>query len=92
MRLHLKTDDGALILMRYQGLRHGPAEVMRRLDAGHAVDPAEYYFRINPMFETASETHGWLNRILAVGAGHRPLDGPVYSLFEAALGSKRDQG
>jgi hypothetical protein len=82
VRLHLRTDDGALIVMRYQGLRHGPAEVMRRLAAGEAVDPADYYFRINPMFETASEPYGWLNRILAIGAGHRLLDGPVYNLFE----------
>jgi hypothetical protein len=82
VRLHLKTDDGALIVMRYQGLRHGPAEVMRRLAAGEAVDPADYYFRINPMFETASEPYGWLNRILAIGTGHRLADGPVYNLFE----------
>lgn len=82
VRLHLKTGDGALIVMRYQGLRHGPEAVMRRLAAGEAVDPADYYFRINPVFETASETHGWLNRILAIGTGHRFADGPVYNLFE----------
>jgi hypothetical protein len=82
VRLHLKTDDGALIVMRYQGLRHGPAEVMRRLAAGEAVDPADYYFRINPMFETGSGPYGWLNRILAIGTGHRLADGPVYNLFE----------
>jgi hypothetical protein len=82
VRLHLKTDDGALIVTRYQGLRHGPAEVMRRLAAGEAVDPADYYFRINPVFETASERYGWLNRILAIGTGHRFPDGPVYNLFE----------
>jgi hypothetical protein len=82
VRLHLRTDDGALILMRYQGLRHGPAEAMRRIAAGEVVDPADYYFRINPMFETASETYGWLNRILAIGAAYRLPDGPVYNLFE----------
>ena len=82
VRLHLKTDDGALILVRYRGLRHGPAEVMQRLASGEPVDPGEYYFRINPMFETASETYGWLNRILAIGTGHRFSDGPIYNLFE----------
>jgi hypothetical protein len=82
VRLHLKTDDGALILVRYQGLRHGPAAVMQRLAAGEPVDPGEYYFRINPTFETASETYGWLNRILAIGTGHRFSDGPIYNLFE----------
>lgn len=82
VRLHLKTDDGALIVTRYQGLRHGPADVMRKIAAGELVDPADYYFRTNPVFETASEKYGWLNRILAIGTGHRFPDGPVYNLFE----------
>ena len=82
VRLNLRTDDGALIGMTYRGLRHGPAEVLARLDKGEAVDPADYYFRVAPMFETASETYGWLNRILAVGLGHRFADGPIYNLFE----------
>ncbi len=82
VRLHLRTDDGALIVTRYQGLRHGPVEVMRKLAAGETVDPEDYYFRINPVFETASETYGWLNRILAIGIGARYADGPIYNLFE----------
>src|SRR5581483_1685892 len=48
VRLHLRTGDGALILARYRGLRHGPPDAMRRLAAGEVVDPADYYFRINP--------------------------------------------
>jgi hypothetical protein len=34
------------------------------------------------MFETASETYGWLNQIIAIGVGHRFPQGPVYSVFE----------
>jgi hypothetical protein len=34
------------------------------------------------MFETAAATYDWLNRVLAVGIGHRRPDGPVYSVFE----------
>lgn len=82
VRLHLKADDGALILMNYLGLRHGPHDVMERLGRGEPVDPASYYFRIAPRFETASDRYGWLNRILAIGLGHRLPDGPVYNLFE----------
>ncbi|KAA0697350.1 DUF3237 domain-containing protein [Neorhizobium sp. P12A] len=81
-RLTLETDDGALICMTYHGLRHGPPEVMARIEQGLTVDPASYYFRINPMFETASQKYGWLNRILAIGAGHRFEDGLVYNVFE----------
>jgi hypothetical protein len=82
VRLVLKTRDDALIGMTYQGLRHGPSEVMARLDKGEAVDPASYYFRINPLFETAAATYDWINRIVAVGIGHRRADGPIYSIFE----------
>jgi hypothetical protein len=82
VRLVLKTNDGALIGMTYRGLRHGPPEVMARIDKGEAVDASSYYFRINAQFEAATGTYDWLNRVLAVGIGHRRADGPVYSLFE----------
>lgn len=82
VRLLLQADDGALIGMSYQGLRHGPASVIERLETGEAVDPASYYFRISPLFETAAPAYDWLNRIVAIGVGHRRVDGPVYSVFE----------
>jgi hypothetical protein len=82
VRLVLKTRDDALIGMTYQGLRHGPPDVVARIERGEAVDPASYYFRINPLFETAAATYDWINRILAIGIGHRQAGGPVYSVFE----------
>lgn len=82
VRLVLKTKDDALVAMTYRGVRYGPAEVIKRMEMGEAVDPSSYYFRINPMFETAASTYDWLNRVLAVGIGHRRPDGPVYSVFE----------
>ena len=82
VRLTLKTNDGHLIGMTYRGLRHGPAAVLDRLNRGEPVDPSEYYFRIAPFFETASDKYGWLNRIVAVGLGHRLPEGPVYRVFE----------
>jgi hypothetical protein len=82
VRLVLKTHDDAMIAMTYRGVRHGPADVIQRMERAETVDPASYYFRINPMFETAAATYDWLNRVLAVGIGHRRSDGPVYSVFE----------
>ena len=82
VRLVLKTDDDALITMSYRGVRHGPADVIQRMERGEAVDPSLYYFRIIPMFETAARRYDWLNRIVAVGSGYRRSDGPLYSLFE----------
>ena len=82
VRIVLETDDGAAIGMTYRGMRHGPATVMERLNRGENVDPAEYYFRTAVAFETAAAKYDWLNRIIAIGTGSRPPEGPVYDIFE----------
>ena len=82
VRLVLKTKDDALIGMTYRGLRHGPADVIERIERGEVVDPVSYYFRINPLFETAAPQYDWINRVIAVGVGHRLVDAAVYSVFE----------
>jgi hypothetical protein len=68
--------------MTYQGLRHGPPDVTARIEKGEAVDPASYYFRTNPLFETAAPKYDWINRVVAIGIGHRLAGGPIYSIFE----------
>jgi hypothetical protein len=82
VRLVLKTIDGALIGMTYRGVRHGPPDVVARLEKGEVVDPATYYFRIAPLFETASAEYAWINNVVAVGVGQRLAAGPLYSIFE----------
>ena len=82
VRLVLETEGGDLIGMTYKGYRHGPRETLARLDRGDAVDPSEYYFRLAPFFETASERIAWLNQTITVATGHRFPDGPLYSVFE----------
>jgi hypothetical protein len=82
VRLVLKTSDGALIVMTYQCLRAGPPEIIKKLDKGEPVDPTSYYFRMNPVFETSAPKYDWMNRIIAVGMGHRLADGPLYNIFE----------
>jgi hypothetical protein len=82
VRLILKTADGALIGMVYRGIRHGPPEIVARIEQGEVVDPTTHYFRIAPLFECAAPKYDWINRIVAIGIGHRRADGPVYSVFE----------
>ena len=82
VRLVLKTKDDALICMTYQGVRYGPPDVVERIEKNEVVDPTSYYFRINPLFETAAAQYDWINRVVGVGIGHRTADGPVYSVFE----------
>lgn len=81
-RATLRTDDGALISMKSFGLRHGPPEVIAALGRGETVDPATYYFRTTPRFETAHPKYAFLNRLIAVASGDRRAQGPIYSIHE----------
>ena len=82
LRATLRTDDGALISMRSFGLRHGPPEVMEALARGEAVEPAAYYFRTTPRFETSHPKYAFLNRRITVATGDRRAEGPIYTIHE----------
>ncbi len=82
VRLPLRTHDGALICMTYGGIRSGDSQVLARFDRGEQVDPAAYYCRIAPVFETADRRYQWLNQLIAVGIGDRTEAGPFYNIFE----------
>ena len=82
LRITLETDDQALIYMMFQGLRHGPPDVIAALSRGEAVDPASYYFRTVPRFETSAEKYAFLNRIITVGVGETRSDGAVHRIDE----------
>jgi hypothetical protein len=82
LAITLETDDGALIAMRSFGLRHGPPDVLAALARGEPVDPARYYFRTTPRFETAAPGYAFLNSLLAVATGDRRATGPIYSVDE----------
>lgn len=81
-RAILRTDDDMLIAMSYGGVRHGPGDVIARIGRGEDTDPASYYFRITATFATSAPRYDWLNRVIAVGIGHRLAGGPVYNVFE----------
>jgi hypothetical protein len=82
LRLTLETDDGALIYLTSFGLRHGPPEVIAALGRGETVDPASYYFRTTPRFETSAPAYAFLNKLLAVSRGDRLAAGPIYTIDE----------
>ena len=81
VRITLRTDDGQLIYAAYGGIFHGAPDVMRRILAGEPVEPSDYYFRVSPRFETASERYGWLNRIVAIGVGRRTRTQVAYTVY-----------
>src|ERR1700719_1904840 len=42
VRLILKTNDNALISTTYRGIRHGPPDIIERIEKGEVVDPATH--------------------------------------------------
>lgn len=82
VRLAFRTVGGSLVTMTYRGLRHGPQQVIERIGRDEPVDPACYYFRIAPFFETADPALAWLNGVVAIGIGHRLSGVPLYNVFE----------
>jgi len=82
VRLALSTDDNALILMTYRGVRTSSPEVSARIQRGENVSASEYYLPTAVFFETGAERYSWLNRIVAIGVGERRPNGAAYDVFE----------
>jgi hypothetical protein len=82
VRLALKTDEGVLIYLNYQGRFLAESEAMARFAKGALLDPADYSLVIDARFECGDERLAWLNNVIAVGTGVQTLAGPVYSIFE----------
>lgn len=83
-RVVWRTDDGALIYVTYTGRSVIPDEVRKEfqaVDGGESVDPARYYLRIAPIFETAAPRYAWLNGVLAVGIGRKTSYGVEHSIL-----------
>ncbi|MEX0404157.1 DUF3237 domain-containing protein [Aquibium sp. LZ166] len=81
-RYSMETHDGALIDIRNFGYRNGPPEVIAALGRGEPVDPALYYMRTHPRFETGDSRYAWLNRMICVGTGARQAAAVVVKVYE----------
>ena len=67
VRLTLKTDDGAVILVTYNG-------VGQTTDAGASL-------RIAPLFETGDSRYTWLTKLQAIGVGERVGTAVTYDIY-----------
>lgn len=77
----LRLEDGALVEIRGNGYRHGPADVMERLAGGEDVDPALYYFRTMMRLRTAAPAWDALNRMLAIASARRLADRVLLDVY-----------
>jgi hypothetical protein len=75
LRAQLTTDDGELILFRYDlGLIRSSERFLVALGSGEATTFDDQYMRIAPQFEVGAGRYAWLGESLFVGRGR--LTGP----------------
>ena len=67
----VETEKGELLYIVNRGVRHGPAEVLQKLNAGEKVDQSLIYFRTVISVETVAEGLEWMNRTIFVARGER---------------------
>jgi hypothetical protein len=78
VRLTIKTDDGALIFVSYNGVeRDWPASEHESNPEQHVIGADDVrVWMIAPTFETSAAKYAWLNDIQAVGKMVEFKDGP----------------
>jgi len=81
-RYTIETDVGSLIYVVNRGMRHGPQEILQRLNQGERVDPGSYYFRSVATFETSAAECLWLSRAIILGVGERYPDKVAIRFWE----------
>jgi Protein of unknown function (DUF3237) len=82
VRVQFKTDDGAVILMRYTGLVE-PTDAFRRgAEEDRETSWDDHYMRMAVTFETGDDRYRWLNESLFVARGRLLGTGKVeYTVY-----------
>ena len=66
VRATLKTDDGALLYMTYNGISSLSKESFDRLMKGETLTSKDLYFVAAPTLQTSSDKYAWLNHVQCV--------------------------
>ena len=67
VRASIRTDDGALIYIAYNGVISHTPESLERMTAGELLKADDHYFITAPTLQTAAEKYAWLNHVQCVG-------------------------
>jgi hypothetical protein len=63
----IKTDDGALIYISYNGIYQASEEAEARASKGEVLTSKDIYFVIAPTLQTSAKKYDWLNAVQCVG-------------------------
>jgi hypothetical protein len=67
VRATIKTDDGALIYISYNGIFKDTEETEARANQGEVLTSKDLYFVIAPTMQTSAKKYEWLNGVQCVG-------------------------
>lgn len=67
VRATIKTDDGALIYIEYNGIFKDTKETEERASKGEVLTSKDLYFIISPTMQTSAKKYEWLNGVQCIG-------------------------
>jgi Protein of unknown function (DUF3237) len=67
VRATIKTDDGALIYVSYNGIFKDSEETEARASKGEVLTSRDMYFVIAPTMQTSAKKYDWLNGVQCIG-------------------------
>ena len=75
VRSTIKTDDGALIFLQYEGIFSASEEAFEQMTQGDVLTSEDIYVIITPTFRTSQEKYAWLNHVQCIGKVVEVKDG-----------------
>ncbi len=81
-RIHIRTDDGAVILAHYHGPAEANAGLREAIRAGEPTDFEDQRIRLHWVLETGDPRYAWMNQAIFVSEGRFAPDGPGIAGFE----------
>ena len=69
VRLALRTDDGALLLLEYRGIVQATSAFTRAVESDTSTQWSDQYMRMALTFDTSAERYAWLMESLFIARG-----------------------
>ena len=77
----VQMENGDLLYLTNRGMRHGPPELIAKLNAGEAVDQSKIYFHTIISVETAAKALDWMSRSILISVGERQPSEAVIHVY-----------
>lgn len=86
VRLTLRTDDDALIFVRYPGILVINERFSEAIQQGRMSEFDETHLLTQPLFETGDLRYAWLNRVVGIAEGRASQSAVEHRVYEAIPG------